>query len=226
MRRLLSILSLCLIIAPLAWGDYQDGRKAYNRGDYATALKELRPLTEQGHAEAQYLLGYMYYKGQGVGQDGKEAATWFHKAAEQGYLKAQYLLGYMYYKGQGIGRDDDEAVKWLRQAAEQDHAKAQFYLGVMYFRSEGTQQDNTEAMKWYRKAAELGLARAQFSLGVMYYAGMGVPKNDDEAVKWVRKAAEQDHEQAHAFCLFWFANTGKVLILPTQKRKVFKIRDR
>ncbi len=61
LRHLLFILSLCLIIAPSAWGDYQDGRKAYNRGDYTTALKELRPLAEQGHAGSQYLLGYMYY---------------------------------------------------------------------------------------------------------------------------------------------------------------------
>ena len=196
MRYSFFILSLCLIIAPLAWGDYQDGRKAYNRGDYATALKELRPLAEQGHAGAQYFIGYMYYKGQGVEQDGEEAAMWFRKAAEQGDLKAQYLLGYMYYKGQGIGQDKEEAVKWLRKAAEQDHAKAQFYLALMYFSGEGMQQDNKEAVKWHRKAAELGLARSQFSLGVMYYEGMGVPKDDDEAVKWVRMAAEQDYEQA------------------------------
>ena len=196
MRYLLFILSLCLIIAPSAWGDYQDGRKAYNRGDYAMALKELLPLAEQGHAGAQYFIGYMYYKGQGVGQDGEEAVKWFRMAAEQGDVKAQYLLGYMYYKGQGVGQDGEEAVKWLRQAAEQDHAKAQFYLGEMYYKVKTVEQDGEEAVKWYRKAADLGLARSQFSLGVMYYEGMGVPKDDDEAVKWVRKAAEQDHEQA------------------------------
>ena len=196
MRYLLFILSLCLILAPLAWGDYQDGRKAYNRGDYAMALKELRPVAEQGHAGGQYLFGYMYYKGQGVGQDGDEAVKWFRKAAEQGDVKAQYLLGYMYYKGQGVGQDGDEAVKWLRQAAEQGHAKAQFYLGEMYYKVKIVEQDGDEAVKWIRKAAEQGLDRAQFSLGVMYYEGMGVPKDDDEAVKWIRKAAEQDHEQA------------------------------
>ena len=196
MRCLLFILSLCLIITPLAWGDYQDGRKAYNRDDYAVALKELLPLAEQGHAGAQYFIGYMYYKGQGVGQDGKEAATWFRQAAEQGEIKAQYLLGYLYYKGQGIGQDKEEAVKWFRQAADQDHAKAQFYLALMYSRGEGVQRDDIEAVKWYRQAADLGLARAQFSLGVMYYEGLGVPKDDDEAVKWFRKAADQDHEQA------------------------------
>ena len=92
LRHLLFVLSLCLLIAPSAWGDYQDGRKAYNRGDYTTALKELRPLAEQGHAGSQYLLGYMYYKGRGVGQDGEEAVKWVREAAEQDYDQAQHIL--------------------------------------------------------------------------------------------------------------------------------------
>ena len=161
LQRLLFVLSLCLLIAPSAWGDYQDGRKAYNRGDYATALKELRPLAEQGHAEAQYLFGYMYYKGRGVGQDGEEAVKWFRKAAEQGDVKAQYLLGYMCYKGQGIGQDDEETEKWLLKAAEQGHAKAQFYLGEMYYKGQGVSKDSEEAVKWVRKAAEQDYDQAQ-----------------------------------------------------------------
>ena len=196
MRYLFFILSLCLIIAPLAWGDYQDGRKAYNQGDYATALKELRPLAEQGHAGAQYFMGYMYYKGQGVDQDGEEAVKWLRMAAEQGDVKSQVRLGVMYRLGLTVLKNYEEAEKWLRMAAEQEDTKAQYNLALMYFRGEGMQQDNTEAVKWYRKAAELGLPRSQFRVGVMYYEGMGVPKDDDEAVKWVRMAAEQDYEQA------------------------------
>ena len=196
LQRLLFVLSLCLLIAPSAWGDYQDGRKAYNRGDYTTALKELRPLAEQGHAGSQYLFGYMYYKGRGVGQDGEEAVKWFRNAAEQGDVKAQYLLGYMYYKGQGIGQDDEEAEKWLLKAAEQGHAKAQFYLGEMYCKVTAVGQDGEEAVEWVRKAAGQGLDRAQYLLGEMYYNGKGVSKDSEEAVKWVRKAAEQDYDQA------------------------------
>ena len=196
LRRLLFILVLCLLIAPSAWGNYQDGRKAYNRGDYATALKELLPLAEQGHAGAQYFIGYMYYKGQGVVQNGAETVKWLRHAAEQGDVKAQYLLGYMYYKGQSIGQDSEEAQKWLRHAAEQGHAKAQFYLGEMYYKVKTVGQDEEEAVKWVHKAAEQGLDRAQYLLGHMYYKGWGVERDREEAVKWVRKAAEQDYEQA------------------------------
>ncbi len=167
LRHLLCILSLCLLVVPSAWGDYQEGRKAYNRGDYATALKELRPLAEQGHAEAQYLFGYMYYKGRGVGQDGEEAVKWFRKAGEQRDVKAQYLLGYMYYKGQGIGQDDEEAEKWLLKAAKQDHAKAQFYLGEMYYKVKTVGQDGGEAVEWVRKAAAQDYDQAQHILPML-----------------------------------------------------------
>ncbi len=56
----LSILvGLVLVLAPPAWSDFQAGLGAYNRGDYATALKEFQPLAGQGHAEAQFHLGAM-----------------------------------------------------------------------------------------------------------------------------------------------------------------------
>ena len=46
------------------WGqDVSKGLKAAQSGDYATALKEWKPLAEQGYANAQHNLGYMYRSG-------------------------------------------------------------------------------------------------------------------------------------------------------------------
>ena len=39
---------------------------------------------EQGHASAQYNLGFMYNNGRGVPQDDKTAVKWHTLAAEQG----------------------------------------------------------------------------------------------------------------------------------------------
>ncbi len=62
---------------------YQRGDAAYQRGDYATAIRELRPLAEQGHATAQYNLGSMYYSGRGVPQDDAQAHMWYNLAASR-----------------------------------------------------------------------------------------------------------------------------------------------
>ena len=60
------------------------GVDAYRRGDYATALRFWQPLAEQGNAEAQFNLGNMYKRGDGVPQEFAEATRLYRLAAEQG----------------------------------------------------------------------------------------------------------------------------------------------
>ena len=66
--------------------------KVKKAGDWEAALKLVKPLAEQGDAEAQSKLGFMYASGQGVTQDDEEAVKWFRLAAEQGDEEAQSAL--------------------------------------------------------------------------------------------------------------------------------------
>ncbi len=140
------------VTAP-AWAGFYEGVAAYNRGDYATALREWRLLAEQGHAEAQYNLGIMYNKGRGVPQDYAAAVGWWRKAAEQGDAAAQHNLGLMYHNGEGTPQDYAAAVKWYRKAAAQGYALAQTNLGFMYHLGRGVPQDYVQAHMWYNLAA-------------------------------------------------------------------------
>ncbi len=92
MRYLIIAVLAVMLALPVAAQDFDKGLEAAQRGDYATALREWRPLAEQGVAEARYNLGVMYEKGHGVLQDDAEAVRWYRKAAEQGYAKARYNL--------------------------------------------------------------------------------------------------------------------------------------
>ena len=148
----LVLLTSCLLLSADVTADYADGYVAYETGDYETALREWRALAEQGHALAQFSLGFMYDEGEGVLQDDKEAAKWYTKAAEQGQATAQYNLALMYDKGEGVLQDYKEAVKWYTKAAEQGDVDAQFMLALMYDNGEGVLQDYKEAVKWYTKA--------------------------------------------------------------------------
>ena len=121
-----TILSLALAFgagAALAQ-DFQKGFAAYDAGDYATALKEWRPLAEQGDADAQYNLGWMYTNGTGVLQDYAEAMKWYRLAAEQGNAKAQYNLAGMYANGWGVLQDNVRTHMWNNIAAANGHEKA------------------------------------------------------------------------------------------------------
>ena len=98
-------------------------------------VRSQRELAEQGHAEAQYWLGYCYYYGYYggliVSQDYAEAVKWYRQAAEQGRADAQYMLGDCYYYGSGVSQDYAEAVKWYRKAAEQGYGPAKDRLATM-----------------------------------------------------------------------------------------------
>ena len=95
-----------------------DAWAAYRKGDYAQALKILKPLAAQGVAQAQSNLGLMYANGEGVTQDDKEAVKWYRLAAEQGYAEAQFNLGGMYKDGQGgVTQDYASAHMWWNLAS-------------------------------------------------------------------------------------------------------------
>ncbi len=71
---------------------FQEGEASYERGDYAAAVREFRPLAEQGNAAAQASLARMYRLGQGVAKDEAEAVQWIRNAADQGDANAQKTL--------------------------------------------------------------------------------------------------------------------------------------
>ncbi len=81
-------LVVVLVAAP-AWADFKAGEEAYNRDDYATALKEWRALAEQGDAGVQFILGSMYENGEGVPKDYVQAYMWLSLAAAQGHEPAR-----------------------------------------------------------------------------------------------------------------------------------------
>ncbi len=192
MRQLKSlIVALVLVAGPVLAGPFEDGLTAYERKDYATALRLWRPLAIGGDVHAQRNLGSMYADGQGVPIDHQQAVFWYRKAAEKGNADAQHSLGKAYEFGQGVPKDDERAVFWFREAAEQGHATSQNNLGVMYAKGQGVPKNDLQAAYWYRKAAMQDHAVGQANLGRMYDFGRSMPKDDQQAAYWYRKAAEQ-----------------------------------
>ena len=121
---LLLLLSLLVCFAVPAWADFQAGMDAKNRGDFAKALREWRPLAEQGEARAQFYLGMLYENGDGVPEDYEKAREWYEKSAAQGDANAQFYLGLMSAFGRGASLDLVQAHMWYSLAAANGHARA------------------------------------------------------------------------------------------------------
>lgn len=126
--------------------------KNADQPNYNEALSWYKKASDLGHSQAQYNIGEMYYKGEGITVDKEQALSWFHKAAQLNHQDAYYGLGMMYYNGQGTPTNKEEAFKWLLKATEGWNPRAKYWLGVMYFNGEGTPVNKEESAKWINKA--------------------------------------------------------------------------
>ena len=162
--------------------------------DYGRALKWYRAAAEQGDADAQFNLGFMYHKGQGTPQDYARAIQWYRAAAEQGDVEAQYTVGELYRDGQGTPQDSLRAYAYFSVAAANGHQDAKVSRGRLakklgrgaVLKAQAlalrlwSQAEHAypvaEKLAREQTAAENGNADAQFNLGVMYANGEGMPQ--------------------------------------------------
>jgi len=146
MRSLSWFIALFPFAAVSTAADFSTGLAAYNKGDYATAVKEWRPLADQGVAAAQYNLALLYLDGHGVPQDPAEAVKWFKRSAEQDYTQAQHNLGAMYGAGQGVKRDYIQAYKWLNICAAKGNAGCESQRDLIAKKLKGPQLATAQRM--------------------------------------------------------------------------------
>jgi len=149
-RFLAAVLTVPLCSVVFAAPDLESVRRSYENTDYATALKEVKPLAEQGNPDAQLLLGKMYLKGQGVPKDPDWANKWFRQAGMQGNAESQLFLGAWYLLPH---RDIAEGLKWMRLSAAQGNQDAQLLLGKAYLQGE-LPREPVQADMWLRLAAK------------------------------------------------------------------------
>jgi len=104
----------------------------------------------EGDAEVQFLLGTMYYNGDGVPMDYQEAAKWYRLAADQGDADAQHNLGRMYYNGYGVPMDYVVAHMWLNLSASQgnENAKKGRDISTSHMTPAQITEAQTMARKW------------------------------------------------------------------------------
>jgi uncharacterized protein len=176
-------IALCLLLmlaSPASAGPFEDAEAAHRRNDHATALLLLKPLADQGHIEAEKLLGHMYEIGQGVPQEYSYAAAWYGKAADSGDGEARVLLANVTAQREAFkaaeaaheSGDNATALPLLTQLAYKGYAQAQKLLGYMYEFGQGVPQDHFQAATWYSEASAKGNGYARVRLVNMSTRGL------------------------------------------------------
>ena len=80
---------------------------------------------EAGDVHCQYQIGYMYYTGQGVAVDYKQARPWIEKAAAQNDAGAIGMLGVMYFEGKDVTPSYRRARELHQRAIELGSSSAE-----------------------------------------------------------------------------------------------------
>jgi len=88
---------------------------------------------EGGFSHAQYVLGEMYFAGNGVVAPNRaEAERWLKKALAQGNPSAMVLLAKMYTGPTGVPLNPTLVYDLYRAAAASKHKQAEYELGIFY----------------------------------------------------------------------------------------------
>ncbi|MCC7273869.1 MAG: sel1 repeat family protein, partial [Alphaproteobacteria bacterium] len=141
---------------------FEDAVAAYDRGDFAEAIRIWTPLARRGDVAAQFNLGLMYEKGRGVPADADRAAQWYLSAAESGHAKSAFNLGVLHSRGVlGPERNLDEAGRWLGAAAEKGIPQAQYLFALLLADRDYKAMNPNLADQWMRRAADAGYAPAR-----------------------------------------------------------------
>jgi TPR repeat protein len=159
-------------------------------------LTDLTIRAKSGDTGAQYDLGVIFARGDGVPQDYAKAASWFREAAINGNVAAQYNLAVLYEHGLGMPQNMNEALIWYHSAAARNYPSAQYNLAISYAQGHGTPQDMVSAARWYLRAAQHGVVAAMVNFAILCEGGQGTDKSPTVAYAWYRAAGARGDDVA------------------------------
>ena len=93
--------------------------QAFSDRDYGKALMLLKPLADEGVAEAIGMLGLAYQTGAGIEPDAEKALELLQKAVEMGDAIAARHLGLLYQNGMpGVEQNEGVSQRYFELATE------------------------------------------------------------------------------------------------------------
>ncbi|HTD89435.1 MAG TPA: SPOR domain-containing protein [Burkholderiales bacterium] len=161
------VLGVCIFfLAAAANGasTIDEGKAAFEKGDYKTAIEIWQALIQEGRPDGLFFLGVMYAEGKGLDRDQAKAFQLYSEAAKKDHVPAQYNLGNQYATGEGVVQDFSLAEYWWTKAAERGLMHAQINLGNLYYHGVTGEKNLDRARKWLTLAANQGSPDAKQTL--------------------------------------------------------------
>lgn len=192
------LMGLATSHTPAEAQSFGHGVQAFRAGEFERAHDIWAPLAAAGDTSAQWGLGILYRRGEGVEQDHAAAFRWFQQSAQRGHAAAQNDLGMSYSRGWGVEQSLTMAHQWLLESAARGHPAGQYNLGHLYINGRRdvdgrpVPPDEAAGHRWLVQAAEQGHMAAQTRVGQHYLFGFGgvVEPDCPSAMHYLERASD------------------------------------
>lgn len=199
MKKLILSSALCLLcwLGAQAQATLETGRRYYMWKEYARAVPYLQSAAKEGYGEACYMLGEMYYNGNGVEKNYTIAKRMYERSTEFGYNKGEAELGRMYEKGEGVEKNPEKAFELYQKSYAKHDLLGAYLLARSYYYGIGNPGNNTEAYYMFMTLYQSRNFNSDYKwawnwtcwyIGKCYEFGYGVAENLEEAVRFYAKS--------------------------------------
>jgi hypothetical protein len=138
---LVVIAIVALLSRPALADDIEDAIQSMRAGNFAEAYCILKPYAENGDAEAQYNIGWMYMNGYGLAMNDSLALEWWQRASAQGNTDASFSIAMLYSLGEGrVKKDMDKAIEYYLLAVKAGSEDASMIIRSMLARDDSSIQ--------------------------------------------------------------------------------------
>ncbi len=124
----------------------------------------LQPCS-RGDGASCFMLGSLYYGGQGVSRNLEYSATLFQQSCTAGFTRGCGQLGESYLFGEGVPKDIVKARQILENACDAGYAPGCFNVGLMHRQGIATPRNEPLAEARFRQGCDLGDRNACEALG-------------------------------------------------------------
>lgn len=200
-KRLLIVFAFCALYSAPAFAGFEEGKAAYDKGNWIQAIINLRPAVEKGDPRAMVLLGNMYMDGHGVTADPTEGFGLYHQAAKLGNTDGMVAIATLYQTGNGVLINTNLAINWFGRAARLGNMEGALVYGIhLYQGSHGNsfdfRPDHEASYRWFRIVQAHAVNKALSEAGKHSAERIARTLMQDDIVRGDREAADWKAEAA------------------------------
>lgn len=135
------IISVVFLTLSLYANNYDKGDEAYEDGDIKTAISFWEKGSIAGESDSQFMLGFLYLRGDDIAIDTQKAASLLAKTFNKNDETILITIALAYYKNTAKDAQGIKSIKQFEEAIDKEGSTAQYNLGMLFLNGTGVDKD-------------------------------------------------------------------------------------